>query len=82
MEMLKLDKFFSGVLVAWEIIELNQITPRTCPLVAAFSATEVFIAGGMASYDKCGDGFVFNLNDKSVNSCITVTGFKFMSRSN
>ena len=28
MEMLKLDKFFSGVLVAWEIIELNQITPR------------------------------------------------------
>ena len=82
-QMLRLDKFFSGVPVAWEIIELYQITPRYYPVIAPFSATEVFIAGGYVSNgDYCGDGFVFNLNDKSINSCITETEFKFNSSSN
>ena len=53
---------------SWEIIEPALITPRMYPLVAPFSTTEVFIAGGYTEGLRFsfGDGFLFDLNDKSV----------------
>ena len=48
---------------AWEIITINKIKPRWYPLVAPLSPTEILIAGG----DGYGDGYVFNLQTKSVS---------------
>ena len=55
--------------VRWEIIELGIITPRLCPLVAPISSTEVLIIGGRYGRNTYGDGYVFNLNDRSVSHC-------------
>ena len=65
--MLKLDKLSLGVLRAWIIIKHTKLPSRTSPLIAPFSATEVLIAGGFDDDGRVyGDGFLFNMNDKSV----------------
>ena len=52
---------------AWEIITINQIKPREYSLVAPLSQTEILIAGGNRYGNFFGDGYVFNLQTKSVS---------------
>ena len=62
-EMIDAGAVVRGDQPAWEFITLKQISPRQFALVAPFSPSEILIAGGA----RCGDGFVVNLETKSVS---------------
>ena len=66
-----------GERAVWEIIECN-VASRMFPLVAPFSSTEVLISGG-ENDGYCMNGFVFNVNDKSIKPYITLTDLNFAS---
>ena len=66
-EMIDARAVVRGDQPAWQIIKINKITPRALSLVAPLSPTEILIAGGRGIRGKLGDGYVFNLQTKSVS---------------